>query len=121
MGSPIHSLTETGTDSKTGGFTIQQEIMKCTSVILLLLGFFLVFVAAEDGQTKWSRMKRQVRDPCRRPCTRELQPVRGVQGGRTTLSPNSCEFKNSQCRASRNRAPPLLLAEDQSNIVWPSI
>jgi len=56
---------------------------------------------------------------CLRPCTRILKPVRAVQNGNVVLLPNNCEFKNAQCKAADARSGPLLLAEDQTNIVWP--
>jgi len=56
---------------------------------------------------------------CTNPCPRLLRPVRGIQNGRSVLLPNMCEFKNAQCKANQARSGPLLLSEDQSNIVWP--
>eukprot|EP00090_Calanus_glacialis_P041563 TRINITY_DN7355_c0_g1_i2.p1 TRINITY_DN7355_c0_g1~~TRINITY_DN7355_c0_g1_i2.p1 ORF type:complete len:117 (-),score=27.88 TRINITY_DN7355_c0_g1_i2:379-729(-) len=57
---------------------------------------------------------------CLTGCTRELRPVRGEQGGREVILPNKCSFNIEVCKASRNRQAPLLLSQDQSDIVYPS-
>merc|ERR1711874_918577 len=57
---------------------------------------------------------------CVRGCTRELRPVRGEQGGREVILPNKCTFDIEVCKASRNRQAPLILSQDQSNIVSPT-
>merc|ERR1711899_617305 len=40
---------------------------------------------------------------CLTPCTRELRPVRGHQGGREKILPNPCTFQAAQCQARRTR------------------
>merc|ERR1712223_2358421 len=45
---------------------------------------------------------------CLTPCTRELRPVRGHQGGREKILPNPCTFQAAQCQARRTRGPPLI-------------
>merc|ERR1712107_603052 len=43
---------------------------------------------------------------CLTPCTRELRPVRGHQGGREKILPNPCTFQAAQCQARRTRGTP---------------
>merc|ERR1711874_576201 len=64
---------------------------------------------------------------CLKGCTRELriiillfQPVRGEQGGRERILPNKCTFDVEACKSKRSRGAPLILSQDQSNIVYPS-
>merc|ERR1711970_463867 len=57
---------------------------------------------------------------CLKGCTRELRPVRGVQGGRERILPNKCTFDVEACKSKRSRGAPLILSQDQSNIVYPS-
>jgi len=57
---------------------------------------------------------------CLKGCTRELRPVRGEQGGRERILPNKCTFDVEVCKNKRNRQAPLILSQDQSNIVYPS-
>merc|ERR1711862_675303 len=57
---------------------------------------------------------------CLKGCTRELRPVRGEQGGRERILPNKCTFDVEACKSKRNRQAPLILGQDQSNIVYPS-
>jgi len=46
--------------------------------------------------------------------------VRGEQGGRERILPNKCTFDVEACKSKRNRQAPLILSQDQSNIVYPS-
>ncbi|XP_023343668.1 uncharacterized protein LOC111713103 isoform X2 [Eurytemora carolleeae] len=88
---------------------------------LLVSGFLLSLVdAGVHRERRQVTLDESLHDPCQVPCTRALFPVRGIQGGNTALFPNKCEFMNAQCRSNRARSAPLLLAEDQTNIVWPS-
>merc|ERR1739848_195083 len=57
---------------------------------------------------------------CLKGCTRELRPVRGGQGGRERILPNKCTFDVEACKSKRSRGAPLILSQDQSNIVYPS-
>merc|ERR1719458_1502568 len=50
---------------------------------------------------------------CLTPCTRELRPVRGQQGGREKILPNPCTFQAAQCQARRTRGPPLIKDPNQ--------
>merc|ERR1711990_114895 len=58
---------------------------------------------------------------CLTPCTRELRPVRGHQGGRGKILPNPCTFQAAQCQARRTRGPPLIKDPNQDDVIFPSI
>merc|ERR1712203_997610 len=58
---------------------------------------------------------------CLTPCTRELRPVRGHQGGREKILPNPCTFQAAQCQARRTRGPPLIKDPNQDDVIFPSI
>merc|ERR1719237_1870237 len=58
---------------------------------------------------------------CLTPCTRELRPVRGQQGGREKILPNPCTFQAAQCQARRTRGPPLVKDPNQDDVIFPSI
>merc|ERR1712183_711226 len=58
---------------------------------------------------------------CLTPCTRELRPVRGQQGGREKILPNPCTFQAAQCQARRTRGPPLIKDPNQDDVIFPSI
>merc|ERR1711953_1566381 len=58
---------------------------------------------------------------CLTPCTRELRPVRGHQGGREKILPNPCTFQAAQCQARRTRGPPLVKDPNQDDVIFPSI
>merc|ERR1711953_1579772 len=58
---------------------------------------------------------------CLTPCTRELRPVRGHQGGREKILPNLCTFQAAQCQARRTRGPPLIKDPNQDDVIFPSI
>merc|ERR1712233_103914 len=58
---------------------------------------------------------------CLPPCTRELRPVRGHQGGREKILPNPCTFAAAQCQARRTRGPPLIKDPNQDDVIFPSI
>merc|ERR1711934_267409 len=58
---------------------------------------------------------------CLTPCTRELRPVRGHQGGRDKILPNPCTFQAAQCQARRTRGPPLVKDPNQDDVIFPSI
>jgi len=63
-----------------------------------------------------------------RPCTRELQPVRGLvrdqQTGNTVAAPvfaNQCLFENSACDFNRRRGRHVLIRDqNQNNVQYPS-
>merc|ERR1712001_330563 len=57
---------------------------------------------------------------CLTPCTRELRPVRGQQGGREKILPNPCTFQAAQCQARRTRGPPLIKDPNQDDVIFPS-
>merc|ERR1712180_552569 len=71
------------------------------------------------------RARRQQQQPgvlgCLTPCTRELRPVRGHQGGREKILPNPCTFQAAQCQARRTRGPPLIKDPNQDDVIFPSI
>merc|ERR1712038_856108 len=50
----------------------------------------------------------------------EPRDVRGEQGGRERILPNKCTFDVEACKSKRSRGAPLILSQDQSNIVYPS-
>merc|ERR1711874_439130 len=58
---------------------------------------------------------------CLTPCTRELRPVRGHQGGQEKILPNPCTFQAAQCQARRTRGPPLIKDPNQDDVIFPSI
>merc|ERR1739840_8116 len=58
---------------------------------------------------------------CLTPCTMELRPVRGQQGGREKILPNPCTFQAAQCQARRTRGPPLIKDPNQDDVIFPSI
>merc|ERR1712172_131877 len=58
---------------------------------------------------------------CLTPCTRELRPVRGQQGGREKILPNPCTFQAAQCQARRTRGAPLIKDPNQDDVIFPSI
>merc|ERR1739842_114448 len=55
---------------------------------------------------------------CLTPCTRELRPVRGHQGGREKILPNPCTFQAAQCQARRTRGPPLIKDPNQDDVIF---
>merc|ERR1712038_654028 len=71
------------------------------------------------------RQQQQQQQPgvlgCLTPCTRELRPVRGHQGGREKILPNPCTFQAAQCQARRTRGPPLIKDPNQDDVIFPSI
>merc|ERR1712053_18997 len=71
------------------------------------------------------RQQQQLQQPgvlgCLTPCTRELRPVRGHQGGREKILPNPCTFQAAQCQARRTRGPPLIKDPNQDDVIFPSI
>merc|ERR1711953_515496 len=72
-----------------------------------------------------ARRQQQQQQPgvlgCLTPCTRELRPVRGHQGGREKILPNLCTFQAAQCQARRTRGPPLIKDPNQDDVIFPSI
>merc|ERR1711963_417786 len=72
-----------------------------------------------------ARRQQQQQQPgvlgCLTPCTRELRPVRGHQGGREKILPNPCTFQAAQCQARRTRGPPLIKDPNQDDVIFPSI
>merc|ERR1712156_550524 len=84
------------------------------------------FLNAFQQPTSVFRARRQQQQQpgvlgCLTPCTRELRPVRGHQGGREKILPNPCTFQAAQCQARRTRGPPLIKDPNQDDVIFPSI
>merc|ERR1712037_1057287 len=75
----------------------------------------------EQQQFRARRQQQQGVLGCLTPCTRELRPVRGHQGGREKILPNPCTFQAAQCQARRTRGPPLVKDPNQDDVIFPSI
>merc|ERR1712183_16050 len=77
----------------------------------------------EQQQVRARRQQQQQQGVlgCLTPCTRELRPVRGQQGGREKILPNPCTFQAAQCQARRTSGPPLIKDPNQDDVIFPSI
>merc|ERR1712210_191813 len=75
----------------------------------------------QQQQFRARRQQQQGVLGCLTPCTRELRPVRGHQGGREKILPNPCTFQAAQCQARRTRGPPLIKDPNQDDVIFPSI
>merc|ERR1711874_948087 len=89
--------------------------MNC--VLLLPILVFAVLISSVDA----ARAPEPGVLGCLTPCTRELRPVRGHQGGREKILPNPCTFQAAQCQARRTRGPPLIKDPNQDDVIFPSI
>merc|ERR1711953_939657 len=80
-----------------------------------------VFRARRQQQQQQQQQQQAGVLGCLTPCTRELRPVRGHQGGREKILPNPCTFQAAQCQARRTRGPPLIKDPNQDDVIFPSI
>merc|ERR1739842_26710 len=55
---------------------------------------------------------------CLTPCTRELRPVRGHQGGREKILPNPCTFQAAQFQARRTMGPLLVKDPTKDDVIF---